>query len=584
MKKCSNIIGIVLLLLLCHFVACNSKKQDTEPVVDEHSRSVEGPSHELQAIDSLMWKQPDSAFTLLQEFVVSPEAEALDTFDGHYCQVLISELLYKNDYEQTNREDLLQAVSYFDSLVCQTPPSKGGGGIKKDLDLNPNLPFLTARAHYINGVGYYENDSVVEACKEYMKALEIMEDHFKEKDLVGDKAKFMAFTYTRLTDVYSDLYLHKQAIFFAQLSMPYYQKQNNDSWQISRMLYEIGSNYDLLNQLDTADYYYLNAIKILDDTNSLVFRDIMVLRSLLFYKKDRQQEITLSQLFQLLNQSNSEGEYLSRCLTIGEVYYYEKQLDSASYYLKTVYCNSKSAASRKQAAEWLVEICKSQGKESDILEYADFLVPFANQEENNSAIKSQLTELYNIFRQGVSERQHQRIVRKNAQWTAVAICGLLFIIFSIAWLYHKNKKKLHYIESQKPEEPAKAQNRLLAFMEEPICQAIVQSVQGQNIKRLATPKAFPELVLTDAQLQQLSMAAKRHFASIEILLEQHGLKAKPVLVNLCQIYLLGMDEKQAAILLDRDYSSVKRYEKTLKRAFNTQENMVTFLKKLVLNS
>lgn len=581
MKKCSNIIGIVLLLLLCHFVACNSKKQDTEPVVAEHSRNVEGPSHELQAIDSLMWKQPDSALSMLQEFVVSPEAEALDTFDGHYCQVLISELLYKNDCEQTNREDLLQAVSYFDSLVCQTPPSKGGGGIKKDLDLNPNLAFLTARAHYINGVGYYENDSAVEACKEYMKALEIMEDHFKEKDLVGDKAKFMAFTYTRLTDVYSDLYLHKQAIFFAQLSMPYYQKQNNDSWQISRMLYEIGSNYDLLNQLDTADYYYLNAIKILDDTNSLVFRDIMVLRSLLFYKKDRQQEITLSQLFQLLNQSNSEGEYLSRCLTIGEVYYYEKQLDSASYYLKTVYCNSKSAASRKQAAEWLVEICKSQGKESDILEYADFLVPFANQEENNSAIKSQLTELYNIFRQGVSERQHQRIVRKNAQWTAVAICGLLFIIFSIAWLYHKNKKKLHYIESQKPEEPAKAQNRLLAFMEEPICQAIVQSVQGQNIKRLATPKAFPELVLTDAQLQQLSMAAKRHFAPIEILLEQHGLKAKPVLVNLCQIYLLGMDEKQAAILLDRDYSSVKRYEKTLKRAFHTQQNMVAFLRNTV---
>ena len=559
MKRCLNVIGIVLLLLLYHFASCNSKTQVPEPEVAEQSRNVEGPSHELSAIDSMMWKQPDSALSMLQEFVVSPEAEALDTFDGHYCQVLISELLYKNDYEQTNRKELLQAVAYFDSIM-QVPEPVEGPSFERNA-------FLTARAHYINGVGYYENDSAVEACKEYMKALEIMEDHFKEKDLVGDKAKFMAFTYTRLTDVYSDLYLHKQAIFFAQLSMPYYQKQNNDSWQISRMLYEIGSNYDLLNQLDTADYYYLNAIKILDDTNSLVFRDIMVLRSLLFYKKDRQQEITLSQLFQLLNQSNSEGEYLSRCLTIGEVYYYEKQLDSASYYLKTVYCNSKSAASRKQAAEWLVEICKSQGKESDILEYADFLVPFANQEENNSAIKSQLTELYNIFRQGVSERQHQRIVRKNAQWTAVAICGLLFIIFSIAWLYHKNKKKLHYIESQKPEEPAKAQNRLLAFMEEPICQAIVQSVQGQNIKRLATPKAFPELVLTDAQLQQLSMAAKRHFTPIEILLEQHGLKAKPVLVNLCQIYLLGMDEKQAAILLDRDYSSVKRYEKTPKKGF-----------------
>ena len=80
------------------------------------------------------------------------------------------------------------------------------------------------------------------------------------------------------------------------------------------------------------------------------------------------------------------------------------------------------------------------------------------------------------------------------------------------------------------------------------------------------------------------MAANRHFVPIEALLEQHGLKAKPVLVNLCHLYLLGLDEKQAAILLNRDYSSVKRYKKTLKTAFNTQQNMVAFMRNPVLNS
>jgi uncharacterized protein with PIN domain len=39
-----------------------------------------------------------------------------------------------------------------------------------------------------------------------------------------------------------------------------------------------------------------------------------------------------------------------------------------------------------------------------------------------------------------------------------------------------------------------------------------------------------------------------------------------------------MDEKQTAILLNRDYSSIKRYEKKLKNAFETQENMVSFLR------
>ncbi len=578
---------IAMLLLWAMLLACvTSCSNDT---TEAQGFALPQTTIPLSVIDSVMQQRPDSALVLLLDCRDGVHTVSTDPTDRHYYELLLAEALYKNDSVQRNRKALQQAMAYFDSLVrgAPPPPLKGGaqraGDSKKISNLTPNLAFLSARAHYMNGVGYYENDSAVEACKEYMKALDIMQDHFEEKELVGYKAKFMALTYTRLTDVFSDLYLHEQAIYFAQLSLTYYQKLNNVSWQLSRMLYEIGSNYDLLNQLDTADYYYRNAIKILHDTNSLVFRDIFVLRSLLCYKKDRQKENTLSQLYHILNQSNSEAEYLSRYLTIGEVYYNEKQLDSAWYYLKTVYCNSQSEASRKQAAEWLVEICKAQGKESEILEYADFLVPFANQEENNSAIKSQLTELYNTFQQNSLERQHQLEIRKNARWTAVAIGVLLFILLAIAWLYHKNKKKLQYIESQKPEEPAKAQDRLLAFMEEPICQAIVQSVQGQNIKRLATPKAFPELVLTDAQLQQLSMAAKRHFVPIEALLEQHGLKAKPALVNLCHLYLLGLDEKQAAILLNRDYSSVKRYEKTLKTAFHAQQNIITFLRNIVLN-
>ena len=60
-------------------------------------------SRTLENIDSLMWRQPDSAFAMLQEFASSAAADSLDEFDGHYCQVLISELLFKNYYAQSNR-------------------------------------------------------------------------------------------------------------------------------------------------------------------------------------------------------------------------------------------------------------------------------------------------------------------------------------------------------------------------------------------------------------------------------------------------------------------------------------------------
>ena len=104
---------------LAMLVACSkpTKVEVPEPVVAEPCRSVAGPTQELAAIDTLMWHQPDSALAVMMEFVASPEADSLDAFEGHYCQVLVAELLFKNDYKQSNRTEVLKAVHYFDSIV-----------------------------------------------------------------------------------------------------------------------------------------------------------------------------------------------------------------------------------------------------------------------------------------------------------------------------------------------------------------------------------------------------------------------------------------------------------------------------------
>ena len=180
-------------LALAFLVACNSNKQAPE--------LVEGPSLELSAIDSLLWRQPDSALAVLQDYlacrdamIASPETpdgdfietHAMRLYDRHYANLLLAELLYKNDYAQTNRTELLQAVGYFDSLSFTLNDHSSlhrliAGGDPLSPTQNDQLFFLSARAHYINGVGYYEHDSVVDACQEYLKALEVMEGHFEEK-------------------------------------------------------------------------------------------------------------------------------------------------------------------------------------------------------------------------------------------------------------------------------------------------------------------------------------------------------------------------------------------------------------------
>ena len=108
-------------------------------------------------------------------------------------------------------------------------------------------------------------------------------------------------------------------------------------------------------------------------------------------------------------------------------------------------------------------------------------------------------------------------------------------------------------------------------------------MHDRNIKRSAKPSDYPELILSDSQLRQLALIVDRYFGSFESRLEQKGLSPNPILVGMCHLYLIGMNVKQAAILLNRDYSSIVRYEKKMKKVFNTQDNMGFFFRKTIVN-
>jgi len=190
MNKCLNVIGILLVLLL--FPYCGRQE----------ARQMEGQSSSAHAalagIDTLMWHHPDSALAVMMEFAGSETADSLDVFEGHYCQVLVAELLYKNDYWQSNRKELLKAVHYFDSIVGMD------GADARGVSVRERDVFLAARAHYMNGVGFYERYSVVAACGEYLKALEMVETHFPGIETRHGTSlqpnhlpRFMALTYGR---------------------------------------------------------------------------------------------------------------------------------------------------------------------------------------------------------------------------------------------------------------------------------------------------------------------------------------------------------------------------------------------------
>ena len=356
MNKCLNVIGILLVLLL--FPYCG--RQD--------ARQIEGHGSiahaALAEIDSLMWRQADSAFVLLQEFVVGPEAEELDTFDGHYCQLLISELLYKNDCEQTNRTELLQAVSYFDSLVRETPPlQRGAGGLKttQSPDLNDNIAFLDSRAHYINGVGYYEKDSIVQACAEYLKALELMEEHFEEKELVGKKAQFMAYIGNRLGDMFSEQFMMESSIVCYEKALVYCKIESTSPQGVSNILTRLGMQYDKLGDKEKMRDCYGQALEAMPSSNNLSYRDLAASKALCDYQLGLGIDHSLAVLRRILVDADDEEERKTRFLTIGAMFAEEGIYDSAMYYLEPLFENEDDIALKIPAAECLRTIYDSIG-------------------------------------------------------------------------------------------------------------------------------------------------------------------------------------------------------------------------------
>ena len=605
--------SIVFLVGIVAFSACNR--------LVETRRATSLPtdvSPELSAIDSLMWQRPDSALSCLLPYFDTCCRDGVHTVstthDCHYANLLLAELLYKNDNPQLNRAELLRAVDYYDSLYACTD-------VARNVSTNA---FLDARAHYINGVGYYERDSVVEACKEYMKALEVMGDRFGEKELMGKMVQFVALTYTRLSMLFSDVYLHEQAIYFAQVSISYYHKTKVASWFLSRMLSEIGGQYDMMNQLDSAKHYYRNAAIALNDTNSLVYRDIATHQVYLEYEISNQADTAIKALSYYLSVSNSLEEYLARASVIGEIFYHERQFDSAWVYLSKVFEESERSELKKQAAEWLVEINKAHGKESEVIVYAEYLVPFANLEENNSAVKSQLTEMYNSFRQNELERRHIETIQKNTKSTLIIIGGLLVALLAVIFIHLRRKKSLKtqleaeshaYIMKQKAlSGRLKTTNETLrdtlkrleekeaelksiennstnyhntdnyeTFKQALVCQEIMKTVHKLHSNKRNTLKTdmdvteYKAFALSMPQLNQLSKTVETVFPNLHTSL-------KAIYPNIdrnewihCCLYLLQVDKKCICVLLQEPYYTCRRCTLKLEEIFNCRHGLTAFL-------
>ena len=586
------------------FAACAPSVKVVEP--------VETPSSELCAIDSLMWRQPDSALAQLQRFVASPAADSLDAFNGHYCQLLISELLYKNDWKQSNRGELLKAVGYFDSIM-----DLHGANIQK------RNAFLDARGHYINGVGYYERDSVVEACAEYLMALEVMESHFEEKDFEGHKAQFLVYAYNRLGDLFKDQLLAEPAITCYKQAMFYCRREPTSKYGIPVLLYNIGLQFDIAGQKDSADYYYNDALDYMPDFDNVHYRDLMVSKTIFaFYHMKCGSDSIIKSLKHLVSLSADEEERTTRLLTFGDILYENKQYDSSRLYLEAVFEKQKNIPSKILAAKNLYNIYQKKGDSIKAQEYASFLADFTMLEIEKKTAVSKVNEMFKEHltqkQEKESEEEREKAIRRVIR--IIIPIAVIVALVIIAMARHRNtklmkeqqeesnrelkdrdKRHAEAIEAERQAhrmEQAAISGRLkrknqeirelkdqikqmddsvtksetvASFYEEPICRLIMERVNEGQFKSKIDYINYKDSALDKQQLLDLRLAVDRHFGQFTLRLR----KTYPRLTNsdldYCCLYLLGLNDADIAALMQRAYNTVVERDGKLRKIFGNNK-------------
>ena len=566
MKKLLPYLIVALLL-----VSCGKKVEIIEPpfVFD----------NKLLHVDSLMQHDADSALQSLLSF--RAERGTSSDINAYYQALLTSEALYKTDNVQSNRTELQAAIHYFDSLAVRYPD-------------NDDIIMLSARSHYMNGVGYYENDSVIEACKEYLKTLKIMENHFNEKELVGYKAKFMTLIYNRLVDLFSNQFMMEPAIYCGKKAMFFCTIETTSKYGLANIIYHIGKNYDILGQIDSAYFYYHKGIEQLPDSNNYIYRDIASNMAVLSYDSDCNAEKSINEFKKVLKQTKNDAEKLSRYIGIGYIYYNESNYDSAIVYLKYVFNNTSDKVLKLSTAGYLQNIYRSINDYNEADKYSKLIAQNALSKYDNMMEVSILNKLFDSYLEQLKYKQQYHNKKKTICFIIAISVIITFIIILLLHLkskkikdtnrkYNKEKTKAIKLEKEIVRKRSTTELRIECFLNEPVCRKINDTICDIPASARSNYSNYTYLKLDEATIIELGEAVTKHFPNLKTRLISNDIKLKKDDLLLCYLYLLGLNNSQIALLRQCNFATVCRQANRLKKSFTGCKDLPSFIKKIAVD-
>lgn len=385
----------------------------------------------LKTITDTMTARHDVALEMIVALSDTIDEQKLSKIEYYEYQVLIAEALYKNDYLQTNDSAVIAAAAFYDSLALKYPR-------------NIDVIFQKARAHYYKGVGEYEKEIAAEAFKDYLSALESVDQIDYDKERRYDIRHFKALTYCRLAEITYWFEINSISIELYSLANEIFFK-GKMYISIAIDKHQLATIYNKMNEDNLAFSSILEADSLL----TLSGRDDIRLReriastkAMIMYNIGRQDEargIILSQI----NNSVEEESTMMSCGMLADIYYNESQYDSAIYCYERYFNMHKF--SRMDAARRIIEICDITGDKEKAAQYAPYLAEDTSDEIALTPVKNEIVAAYGQY---LADRE----ARKNKKlWNDIIVAVVASAMFIIVCLSLNSmvKKRRHRTEMDK---------------------------------------------------------------------------------------------------------------------------------------
>ena len=221
--RISPVLFLLWAALLC---ACSRQKSAfTEQNAPHHFK-------ELKTVEALLETDPAVAMDSVNELKRQALQSPFTVLDDNELRLREMQALYKNRCLSEQSPDLAPSVAFFDSLTMDYPD-------------DADLQYLLANAYYYKGVQCaFANDDVA-AFTNYLEALNVMR---RRENWTNHPyaERFIALTYTRLSEILYRYGLHNAAFETCQKASSYYESEPDKAAMLrfEAAIYQSQKQYD----------------------------------------------------------------------------------------------------------------------------------------------------------------------------------------------------------------------------------------------------------------------------------------------------------------------------------------------------